>query len=131
MNKTRVLTLALIGVLLVTTLVFAGGCPIPTEGEEAGGFDWTIIIFLVLIFAIFYFLLIRPQRKRQKQQQQLMEELKRGDKVITAGGIYGVIESVSEDSIIIKVESGATMRVSKSSVALKRDQEGMSNSLSR
>ena len=80
---------------------------------------------------IFYFLLIRPQRKRQKQQQQLMEELKRGDKVITAGGIYGVIESVSEDSIIIKVESGATMRVSKSSVALKRDQEGMSNSLSR
>ena len=132
MNKTRLLTLALVAVMLITVMVFAGGCLFPTtEGEEAGGFDWTIIIFLVLIFAIFYFLLIRPQRKRQKQQQQLMEELKRGDKVITAGGIYGVIESVSEDSIIIKVESGATMRVAKSSVALKRDQEGMSNSLSR
>jgi len=123
MNKTRVLALALMAVLLITTLVFAGGCPMPTEGEEGGGFDWTIIIFLVLIFAVFYFLLIRPQRKRQKQQQQLMEELKRGDKVITAGGIYGVVESVSEDSIIIKVESGATMRVSKSSVALKREQQ--------
>jgi len=124
MNKTGLLTLSLIAVLLVATLVFAGGCVFPTtEGEEAGGFDWTIIIFLVLIFAIFYFLLIRPQRKRQKQQQQLMEELKRGDKVITSGGIYGVVESVSEDSIIIKVESGTTMRVAKSSVALKREQQ--------
>jgi len=124
MNKSRVLTLALTAVLLITTLVFMGGCYFPaTEGEEGGGFDWTIIIFLVLIFAIFYFLLIRPQRKRQKQQRELIEELKRGDKVITAGGIYGVIESVSEDSIIIKVESGTTMRVAKSSVAIKREQQ--------
>jgi len=123
MNKSRVLTLALMAVLLITTLVFMAGCmPVATEGEE-GGFDWQIIIFLVLIFAVFYFLLIRPQRKRQKQQQQLMEELKRGDKVITAGGIYGVIDSVSEDSIIIKVESGTTMRLAKSSVALKREQQ--------
>jgi preprotein translocase subunit YajC len=123
MNKTRVLTLALMAVMLITTLVFMAGCmPVATEGEE-GGFDWTIIIFLVLIFAVFYFLLIRPQRKRQKEQQNLMEELKRGDKIITAGGIYGVIDSVSEDSIIIKVESGTTMRVAKSSVALKREQQ--------
>jgi preprotein translocase subunit YajC len=121
MNKSRVPTLALIVVLLITTLVFIGGCYPATEGEEGGGFDWTMIVFLVLIFAIFYFLLIRPQRKRQKEQQQLMEELKRGDKVITSGGIYGVVESVSEDSIIIKVESGATMRVAKSSVAIKRE----------
>ena len=80
-----------------------------------------MIIFLVLIFAVFYFLMIRPQRRRQKEHQQLVEELKRGDKVITAGGIFGVIESVSEDSIVIKVESGATMRVAKGSVALKRE----------
>ena len=127
MNKTRLATLALMAGLLIAALIFSGGCyPMTTEGEEGGGFDWTIIIFLVLIFAIFFFLLIRPQRKRQKQQQQLMEALKRGDKVITAGGIYGVVESVSEDSVTIKVESGATMRVAKSSVALKRDeQQGM------
>ena len=124
MNKSRVLTLALMAVMLITALVFAGGCTFPaTEGEESGGFDWQIIIFLVLIFAVFYFLLIRPQRKRQKQQQNLMEELKRGDKVITAGGIHGVIESISEDSVIIKVESGATMKVVKSSVAFKREQQ--------
>jgi preprotein translocase subunit YajC len=124
MKKTRLPALALMSGLLITALVFMAGCiPTQTPAEgESGGFDWTIIIFLVLIFAIFYFLLIRPQRKRQKEQRQLMEELKRGDRVITAGGIYGVIESVSEDSVIIKVESGATMRVAKSSVALKREQ---------
>ncbi len=118
MNKNRVLTLALIVGLLVT-LVFMGGC-VPAEGAE-GGFDPTIIIFLVLIFAMFYFLMIRPQRKRQKEHQHLIEELQRGDRVVTAGGIYGVIETISEDSVVIKVESGATMRVAKDSVALKRE----------
>jgi preprotein translocase subunit YajC len=124
MNKTRLSALALMAVLLTTALVFMAGCyPTETPAEgEGGGFDWTIIIFLVLIFAVFYFLLIRPQRKRQKEQRELMEALKRGDRVITAGGIYGVVESVSEDSVIIKVESGATMRVAKNSVALKREQ---------
>jgi preprotein translocase subunit YajC len=106
---------------LLGTLVFIGGC-FPAEGEEAtGGFDWTLIVFLVLIFVVFYFLMIRPQRKKQKEHQELLQELKRGDKVVTAGGIYGVIETVSEDSVVIKVESGATMRVAKGSVALKRE----------
>jgi len=80
-----------------------------------------LIVFLVLIFGMMYFFSIRPQRRRQKEHQQLVEQLKRGDKVITAGGIYGVIESLSEDSMIIRVESGATMRVARGSVALKRE----------
>ena len=86
---------------------------------QGGGFG--AMVPLILMFAIFYFLMIRPQRKRQKEHQQLMEELKRGDRVVTAGGIYGVIESLSEDSIVIKVESGTTMRVARSSVALKQE----------
>jgi preprotein translocase subunit YajC len=122
MNLNKMLNLALIAGLLITLLVFMGGCYYPAEeGEGGGGFDWTIIIFLVLIFALFYFLMIRPQRRRQKEHQQLVEELKRGDRVITAGGIFGVIETISEDSVVIKVESGATMRVAKGSVALKRE----------
>ena len=119
MERNKMLNLGLIGGLLIS-LVFVAGC-IPTEDGEAAGFDPTIIIFLVLIFGVMYFLMIRPQRKRQKEHQQLMEELKRGDRVITAGGIYGVIESVSEDSIVLKVESGATMRVARNSVAGKRE----------
>ena len=120
MNKSKMLTLVLIIGLLIT-LISIGGCYPATEGEEGGLGNWTMIIFLVLIFAMFYFLMIRPQRKRQKEQQQMIEELKRGDRVVTAGGIYGVIESVSEDNVLIKVESGATMRVAKGSVALKQE----------
>jgi len=117
-DKFKKLNLGLMVGSLVT-LTSLGGC-VPPEGAE-GGFDWTIIIFIVLIFALMYFVLIRPQRKRQKEHQQLVAELRRGDKVVTAGGIYGVIESTSEDSVVIKVESGMTIRVARSSVALKRE----------
>ncbi len=119
MEKNKILNLGLIVVLLIT-LVSIGGCIPGGETEEEGSMV-PMIIFLVLIFAMFYFLMIRPQRKRQKEHQQLVEELKRGDRVVTAGGIYGVIESISEDSVVIKVESGTTMRVARNSVALKRE----------
>lgn len=79
-----------------------------------------LIIFLVLLVVLFYFMLIRPQRKRQKELQDLMGGLKKGDKVITIGGIYGQIESISEDNVVIKLESGATMRIAKGSVAGKQ-----------
>ena len=115
------LNLRLMVGFLITLLVFIGGCMPAPEGGEEGGFDWTIIIFLVLIFGVFYFLIIRPQRSRQKKHDELMVELKRGDKVITTGGIYGVVESLSDDSIVIKIESGATIRVARGSVAGQRE----------
>ena len=105
---------------LVSTLLFIGGC-IPAEGE-GGGFNWTWILFLGFIFATMYFLMIRPQRKRQKEHQALIRELKSGDSVITAGGIYGKIESVSDESVVIKIESGATMRVATNSVVIKQEE---------
>jgi preprotein translocase subunit YajC len=83
-----------------------------------------MIIFLVLIFAMMYFLMIKPQRRRQKEQQELLEEIRRGEQVITSSGIYGQIESISEDTIVIKLESGATMRVAKSSVVSKQTKRG-------
>ncbi len=119
MGKIKILNLGLIGGLL-TSVVFIGGC-LPTGEEEGGTSIWPMLIFVVLIFGLMYFVMIRPQRKRQKEHQQLIEELKRGDRVVTAGGIYGVIESISEDSVTIKVESGATMRVAKGSVSLKQE----------
>ena len=118
--KKKVLILGLIGGLLITLAFIVGCVPATPDGGE-GGFDWFIIIFVVVIFGLMYFVLIRPQRKRQKEHQQLVEELQKGDRVVTAGGIYGQIESISDDSVVIKVESGATMRVAKGSVALKRE----------
>jgi len=118
-KKSKVLTLGLI-VGLVVSLLFIGGC-VPAEAPEGGGFDWSIILFLILIFGMFYLILIRPQRRKQKEHQRLVEELKRGDRVITAGGIYGQIESVSDDSVVIKIESGVTMKVARNSVTLKQE----------
>jgi len=120
-GKNQILSCGLIAGL-VMVMVLIGGC-IPgqvPEGDGGGG-QWTPIIFLVLLFGIFYFLLIRPQRKRQKEHQHMVEELKRGDRVITAGGIYGQIESISEDNVVLKVESGATIRFARSSIAGKRE----------
>ncbi|MFC1871215.1 preprotein translocase subunit YajC [Chloroflexota bacterium] len=117
MKKNLKRKLGLLAGLLVTT-VTVGGC-VPPETAD-GGFDWTIIVFLVLIFAVFYFLMIRPQRKRQKEHQQMAQELQSGDKVITIGGIYGKIKGVSEDSVVLEVESGTTLKMSKSSIAGKQ-----------
>jgi len=117
--KKKMLNLGLMVGLLIT-LASMGGCALAGEpGEEAS--IMPMIIFLAVLFGLMYLVLIRPQRKRQKEHQQLVEELRRGDRVITSGGNYGEIESVSEDSVVIKVESGVTMRVAKGSVALKRE----------
>ena len=62
-----------------------------------------------------------PSLQWFKKYQQLLEEMQRGDRVVTAGGIYGVVESISEDTVVIRVESGATMRVAKGSVTLKQE----------
>ncbi|MBI4186927.1 MAG: preprotein translocase subunit YajC [Chloroflexi bacterium] len=115
-NSIKVKIGAIVG--LVGGLGFIGGC-LPAR-EPTEGFDWSIIIFLVFIFVVFYFLLIRPQRKRQKEHLEMVQEMRKGDNVITAGGIYGVVESIREDSVVIKVESGTTMRVAKGSVVARQ-----------
>lgn len=75
-----------------------------------------LLFFFALMFGAMYFFTIRPQRKRQKEQEELILSLKKGSKVITSGGIYGVVESVDDTSVIIKTESGALLRMAKLSV---------------
>jgi preprotein translocase subunit YajC len=84
---------------------------------------WVMLIFLVAIFAVMYFLMIRPRQKQQRQHEDMMKELRTGDRVIIAGGIYGQIESLSEDTAILKIESGATMKVARSSILGKQEIE--------
>ncbi|MBI2832600.1 MAG: preprotein translocase subunit YajC [Chloroflexi bacterium] len=93
----------------------------PSGGASETGSVLPLVIFMVLIFGFMYFGVIRPQRKRQKAHTQMVQALKKGDKVITAGGIFGVIESIAEDSIVIKVEGGQTLRVAKGSVAVRQE----------
>ncbi|HEY4711412.1 MAG TPA: preprotein translocase subunit YajC [Dehalococcoidia bacterium] len=84
---------------------------------------WVMLIFLVALFAIMYFLMIRPRQKQQKVHEEMMKELRPGDKVIIAGGIYGQLESLGEDTAILKIESGATMKVARSSILGKQEVE--------
>jgi len=79
-----------------------------------------LLVFLVLMGAIFYFLIIRPERRRRQQHQELLESLKRGDKVITMGGICGVIKKIDKDRIWLEVEDGVTIKLLKDSV-IERD----------
>ena len=117
--KGRALFMALAGAFVLIGL--AGCVPnggSPAEGQS-GGMTQMIVIMAIFI-AIFYFLLIRPQRKRQKEHSQLLEELRKGDKVITSSGIYGTIDSIGQDSIVLRVESGTTLRVTRDSIGGKR-----------
>jgi preprotein translocase subunit YajC len=85
--------------------------------------QYGMIIFLVAIFAIMYLLMIRPRQKQQKVHEEMMQELKVGDRVIIAGGIYGQLESLSEDTAILRIESGATMKVARNSILGKQEIE--------
>ncbi|MEG0467117.1 MAG: preprotein translocase subunit YajC [Mucinivorans sp.] len=87
-----------------------------TPAAQQGGMDYTFIIMMVLIFVVMYFLMIRPQQKRQKELVKFRNALTKGDKVITAGGIYGVIKEVKDNTILIEVDSNVTLRLDKSMI---------------
>jgi preprotein translocase subunit YajC len=120
--KNKILSLVLI-LSLVVAAVITGCLPTETptsdeEGTTTGTFEsyLPMIIILVLLFGMFYFFMVRPRRQQEKKRQEMIEQLQVGDKVITAGGIYGEIKSIEQDSMIIKIESGATMRVARGSI---------------
>ena len=73
-------------------------------------------IMLLLIFGVMWFFMIRPQRKQQKELQKFRDGLKKGDKVVTAGGIYGTVDQVEEASVLIKVDGETKLRVAKASL---------------
>ncbi|MBP9692284.1 MAG: preprotein translocase subunit YajC [Alphaproteobacteria bacterium] len=83
-----------------------------------GGFDFMSMLPLVLIFAVFYFFLIRPQQKKVQQQKQLLSTLRRGDRVMTTGGIMGVITKVvSDQELQVEIAEGVRVRVARAMVA--------------
>ncbi len=92
------------------------------EGGAAGGASTTggfmsSIVMMVLLVVIFYFFLIRPQSKKQKETQKMLDALKKGDKVVTIGGIHGVVSSVDEKNVIVKVDDATKIKFTRSAVA--------------
>lgn len=70
----------------------------------------------LLIIVVFYFLILRPQQKRQKERQKLLEGVKKGDKVITSGGIHGTVEGLEDDSILVKIADNVKVKMDKSAI---------------
>lgn len=89
------------------------GTAATTDGQPEGGSPWTMWIMLGLIFVVMWFFMIRPQKKQQKELQKFRDSLKKGDKVVTIGGIYGTIVEVKEASVLIEVDNAVKIRVSK------------------
>lgn len=101
-------------------LILLGGQP---SGQDSGGSGFFMLIWFGLMFALMYFMLIRPQRKKQKEHQRLIAELKKGDKVITNGGMFGVIFAIDEERNRVVLKTGDDVRLEflRSSIAGKVD----------
>ena len=86
--------------------------------QAAGGGGYQMIIMLALMFGVFYFFMIRPQMKKQKEQKQFKSAVKKGDKIVTIGGIHAKIKEVNETTVMVETDGGAKMRIEKSAISM-------------
>ena len=103
----------------------------PAYAQSAGGGDaiTSLLIPMVLIFAIMYFLLIRPQQKKLKEHQAMIDALRRGDQIVTAGGLLGKVTKVKEEGEVeVEISSGVTVRVVKHTITQVRSKTEPANS---
>lgn len=99
---------------MITGIAYAMGTPPGGAGDGAQGTGNFITSFLplILIFVIFYFLLIRPQSKKAKEHKNMLDNLKRGDKVMTTGGIFGIIEELDSKMVTLQIgDKGYDMKI--------------------
>jgi len=88
---------------------------------QAAGTGMSSLIMFGMIFAVMYFFMIRPQIKKQKKEREYRSALKKGDKVVTIGGIHGKINDVKEDTFIVEVMGGNTLKIEKTAVSMNGD----------
>lgn len=90
--------------------------PLQAASGTPAGSGWSSMIMIVLLIAIFYFLMIRPQQKKQKEIRKFRENLKKGDRVITAGGILGKIKEIKDNTMMISIAPEVVIEIDKGSV---------------
>jgi preprotein translocase subunit YajC len=88
----------------------------PGQGSQQQS-PYSFLIFMGVIFAIFYFLMIRPQQKRQKEHRQLLDNLKKGDRVVTTGGLHGTIAGLSDTVITLEIADKVKVKVGRGYIA--------------
>ena len=94
-------------------------------GEAAAGSPFGMMLPLLMVLAVFYFIVILPAKKQQKKKDAMVAALKKGDRVVTSGGIHGTVANVENDTIMVKVSENTKIRVSKAAVAGFADGEGV------
>jgi preprotein translocase subunit YajC len=87
------------------------------SGGAGGGGGLGAFLPLIIIFAIFYFLLIRPQQRKAKQHKQLLADLRKGDKVVSSGGLHGLITGMSDDVLTVEISPKVRVKISRGSIA--------------
>ncbi len=85
------------------------------QGDSMTGLLSSLLPFLLIIL-VFYFLILRPQQKRQKERQKLLDSVKKGDKVITSGGMHGVVEGMEDKTVLVKISDNTKVKIEKSAV---------------
>ncbi|MBQ1606864.1 MAG: preprotein translocase subunit YajC [Bacteroidales bacterium] len=85
------------------------------------------VIFWVLLIAVIYFFMIRPASKRNKEAQKFKESLKKGSKVITAGGVYGIIDEISDTYVLLEIANGVRIKIDKNSIVSFTEAEAQNN----
>ena len=86
------------------------------QAAQAQGGGWSMWIMLALIFVVMWFFMIRPQRKQQKELENFRNSLKKGDKVVTVGGIFGTVAEIKDTTVLIEVDNNVKIRVSKNAL---------------
>src|SRR4051812_17749947 len=98
------------------------------DGGQSGGSSFFFILPYLAIFVVFYFLLIPPQQKERKrveeEARQFRETLKNGDKVVTSGGIYGIVTSVREDTVQLRIADATKVEILRSAIASRQPEPG-------
>ncbi len=85
------------------------------QGEGGGDMTQTLIFMGVMVF-VFYFFMIRPQMKKRKEVAKFRSEMKKGDKILTIGGIHGKVNAIKEDAVIIEIENGNLLKIDKNAI---------------
>lgn len=94
----------------------------PPQQGQGGGEIYSTLIMFGLIIAIFYFMIIRPQQKRQKEREALLGQIKKGDKIITAGGIHGDVIGVEDKTLLIEIADKVKVKIERSSISVVNKQ---------
>lgn len=85
-------------------------------GSGAAGSGWSSMIMIIALIAIFYFFMIAPQQKKQKKINAFRDSLQKGDKVMTAGGIYGRIREIKDNYVMLEIDNNVTIKIDKNSI---------------